>query len=185
MTHRWPIYCRGSSMLEVLVTIGILMVGLLGLAKLQGVATTSQMEAYQRSQALILLKDMAERINANRANASSYVTNTPLGTGSSQTTSCGGLSGKDLDSCQWQNALLGAAEMKGTDNVGGVIAARGCIYEVAPATPTQPGRYVIAVAWQGFNKTVAPSAIDCGEGAYGDDALRRVITMPLTIAKLN
>lgn len=63
----------GFSLIEVLVTILILMVGLLGLAGLQGRAVTSQMEAYQRSQALILMKDMADRINANRKNAASYV----------------------------------------------------------------------------------------------------------------
>jgi type IV pilus assembly protein PilV len=69
----------GSSMIEILVTIIILMIGLLGLAGLQGRAMTSQMEAYQRSQALILLKDMADRINANRVNAAAYVA--AVGTG--------------------------------------------------------------------------------------------------------
>ena len=52
----------GSSLIEVLITILILMVGLLGLAGLLGVAQTSQMESYQRSQALILLKDIQDRI---------------------------------------------------------------------------------------------------------------------------
>ena len=75
----------GFSLIEVLVTILILMVGLLGLAGLQSRALTAQMEAYQRSQALILLKDMADRINANRNVASCYAVSTPsdtsLGTG--------------------------------------------------------------------------------------------------------
>ena len=64
---------KGFSMVEVLVTIVILTIGLLGLAGLQGRASTAQMESYQRSQALILLADMADRINANRSNAAAYV----------------------------------------------------------------------------------------------------------------
>ena len=179
-----PVRSRGAGLIEVLVTIVILMVGLLGLAKLQGVATTAQMEAYQRSQALILQQDMGARTNANRANATNYVTASPLGTSSAQTTDCTGLSGKDLDYCQWQNALVGAGEFK-SGNIGGVVGARGCIYQIVAPTPTQPGQYLIAVAWQGFNKTVAPTGVDCGQGQYSDETLRRVVTLPLTIAKLN
>ncbi|CAH1090573.1 hypothetical protein NTG1052_80002 [Candidatus Nitrotoga sp. 1052] len=40
-------------MIEVLITIVILMVGLPRLASLQGRASTSQLESYQRSQALM------------------------------------------------------------------------------------------------------------------------------------
>ena len=61
-------------MLEVFITIVILTIGLLGLAGLQSRLQASEMEAYQRAQALILLNDMASRIATNRANAASYVT---------------------------------------------------------------------------------------------------------------
>jgi type IV pilus assembly protein PilV len=60
---------RGTTLLEVLVTLVILAIGLLGLAGLQTRLQVSEMEAYQRSQALILLNDMASRIASNRANA--------------------------------------------------------------------------------------------------------------------
>jgi type IV pilus assembly protein PilV len=65
---------RGTTLLEVLITIVILAIGLLGLAGLQARLQSSEMEAYQRSQALILLNDMASRIATNRANAANYVT---------------------------------------------------------------------------------------------------------------
>ena len=65
---------NGFSLIEVLVTIVILLIGLLGLAGLQLRALSSQMESYQRSQALILLKDMAGRIDNNRVNVASYIT---------------------------------------------------------------------------------------------------------------
>ena len=63
---------RGTSLIEVLVTIVILAIGLLGMAGLEARLQTSEMEAYQRAQALILLNDMASRISANGANAAFY-----------------------------------------------------------------------------------------------------------------
>ncbi len=62
----------GFSMIEVLVSLAILLVGLLGLAGLMAQSQRSEMESYQRTQALILLQDMADRINANRKAAICY-----------------------------------------------------------------------------------------------------------------
>src|SRR4030067_781531 len=125
---------KGFSLIEVLVTIVILMIGLLGLAGLQVRALTSQMESYQRSQALVLLKDMADRIEANRANASAYVTTTPRGTGYGTCAASGVGSAGDLG--EWHDALLGAAEVDSSGNKGGaMVGARGCIYEIAAAIP--------------------------------------------------
>jgi len=188
----------GFSMIEVLITIVILMIGLLGLAGLQTKALTAQMEAYQRSQALILLKDMADRINANRKVASCYAVTTDtangtpfLGTGSAVVPVCATGTAEQQaiavqDMTDWNELLLGAAEMAaGGGNVGAMIGARGCITQtVAPATGV-PSQYLVAVAWQGLNSTVIP-AIPCGQNQYGDnDALRRVVALPVTIADLN
>lgn len=190
----------GFSMIEVLVTIVILMIGLLGLAGLQARALTSQMESYQRSQALVLLKDMAGRIDANRKNVASYLTpvGTSLGTGDTQPASCAGLTGQLQDFCEWGNALKGAAEKQGADNVGAMIGARGCVYRIAASSPGVPGRYVVVVAWQGMNITAAPDATSsaaavglCGLGQYKDkdgatkEALHRVISLPIDMATLN
>ena len=49
----------GTSLVEVLVTIVITAIGLLGLAGMQSRLQTSEMESYQRAQALLLLEDMA------------------------------------------------------------------------------------------------------------------------------
>lgn len=169
----------GFSLIEVMVTLVILMTGLLGLAGLQGKALTSQMESYQRSQALILLKDMEDRMNANRAFHAGYVTSTPpLGVGS---TTCDTSSRAGMDLCEWSNALKGSAE--GTSS-GAMIGARGCIYRIPPASVTSPPEYVIAVAWQGLSKSAAP-AVACGTGSYGnDEGFRRVVTLPITIGNL-
>src|SRR5205814_2345916 len=70
----------GATMMEVLVSILIVVIGLLGLAGLQSRINLSEMESFQRAQALVLLQDMVDRINANRKNAALYVTTQPLGT---------------------------------------------------------------------------------------------------------
>lgn len=174
---------RGFSLIEVLVTIVILVIGLLGLAGLQFHALSSQMESYQRTQALVLVQDMAARINDNRINAASYVTATPLGTGYGSCTATGaGVAG---DLCDWSNALLGAAEVSSSSqNVGAMIGARGCIYQLSAAASGVPAQYLVAVAWQGLNPTSIP-AVNCGQGSYGsNDALRRVVSLPLSIAVL-
>ena len=175
---------KGFSLIEVLVTIVILVIGLLGLAGLQFHALTTQMESYQRSQALILLQDMAARINDNRANAANYVTATPLGTGYGSCTTTG--AGAAADMCDWNSELLGAAELDSSSNkVGAMIGARGCVYQISPAASGVPAQYLVAVTWQGLKPTAAP-AVNCGQGSYGsNDALRRAVTLPLSVAILN
>jgi type IV pilus assembly protein PilV len=111
---------KGFSLIEILITIVILMVGLLGLAGLQGFALTSQLESYQRAQALILLKDMEGRINANRNNAASYITASIGGTGAACPAEGASVASKDLS--QWCNALMGVAETQsGAASVGTMI----------------------------------------------------------------
>ncbi len=170
----------GFSLIEVLVTIVILVVGLLGLAGLQGWATTSQMESYQRAQAVILLQDIQDRINANRANAAAYVGNYA---GSASCPAAGTtLASQDVNA--WCNALQGAAESQSGVRVGAMIGAQGCITQItAPATGVA-SQYLIEVAWQGLNKTATPSS-NCGKGQYGDETRRRVISLPVNIANLN
>lgn len=60
---------RGSTLLEVLVSIVIIAFGLLGLAGLQATSVKSNLSAYQRSQATLLAYDLADRMRASRDNA--------------------------------------------------------------------------------------------------------------------
>jgi len=66
----------GFFMIEVLITVVIVLVGLLGLVAVQAKSQVAEMESYQRSQAIVLAQDMASRMNANRTDARnlSYVT---------------------------------------------------------------------------------------------------------------
>jgi type IV pilus assembly protein PilV len=182
---------RGTSMIEVLVTIVILMFGLLGLVGLQTKLQVSEMEAYQRTQALILLEDMANRIASNRNFAAGYVTgaNAPLGTGMDCPTST--TTRQQIDAGEWCDALKGAAETSGTGagatKIGAMIGGRGCV-ESLPG-----GEYLITVAWQGMGPVSAPPAsVACGSGLYNgatgaacsNDLCRRTVTTIIRIAAL-
>lgn len=180
-----PTSQRGATLLEVLVTIVILAIGLLGLAGLQTRLQTSEMEAYQRSQALILLNDMASRIATNRASAASYVTSTPDGVGKA---ACADVSTRDkADSCEWYNALQGAGETLGTNNnVGAMVGGRGCVEDL------NDGEYLVTVAWQGLTPITAPAS-NCGAGLYKGgtdskctgDLCRRTVSTVVRIGDLS
>jgi type IV pilus assembly protein PilV len=172
---------RGVTMIEVLISIVILTIGLLGVAALQAQMQTAEREAYQRTQALMLLQDMVARINANRKNAADYVTVAPLGTGSAiDCTAPATLAGEDQ--CAWHAALLGASETSGGAQLGAMTGAQGCI---SNPVPTMPRQVIVAVAWQGLSPTAAPGATDCGLGSYGaDDRFRRAIVASVTIGCL-
>ena len=180
-----PARQRGFLMLEVLITMVILLVGLLGLVGLQARAQQLENESYQRTQALMLLRDITNRINANRASAVSYSGTTVYGTGYTPDCSAPG-SVAEADLCSWHIALLGAAETSGgtcdesggTACVGAMIGARGCVTTIATDT------YLIQVAWQGLVKTATPPT-SCGSGNYGDETQRRVVTSVVQIGNLN
>lgn len=179
-------------MIEVLVTLVILLVGLLGLAGLQMQAQRSEMESYQRVQALILLEDMVGRINANRKVASCYATTSLspayLGTNAAANGSvaapvcASGTAEQNMraanDMAEWSNLLYGAAE---SGNTGAMLGGRGCV-----SFDAANGVGMVSVVWQGLGKTVAPvSGADCAANLYGHEAMRRVVTSPFTIGCLD
>lgn len=168
---------QGFSMMEVLVTIAIVMLGLLGMAGLQTRATMTEMESYQRAQALVLLQEMSDRLSANKMDHAAYVASELGGTGALKDCSAGTVAQKDL--CEWHNALLGAAETSAdAKSVGAMVGARGCI--TSPAANI----HVITVAWQGLVPTAAP-ADQCGLNAYGDDRQRRTVSTAVRKAILD
>lgn len=174
---------RGTSLIEVLITMVILAFGLLGLAGMQSKLHLTSTESYQRAQAIVLLSDIGERISANRVEAASYVTSTPLGTGDSEPADCNALAfGAARDKCELSNALKGAAEKKSSTNAGAMNGARSCVTQVQAenAATCTPAVYQITVAWQGLQKTRAPDD-QCGKDLYGEDAYRRAISVRVAV----
>jgi len=181
-------YPAGFAMVEVRVTLVVLLIGLLGLVGLMVRADTAQMESYQRVQAVILLNDMVNRIDSNRAVADCYANAakvaTPLGAGYAGTPSCAlGSPAQNAqaveDLKEWNTALLGSAEVVSGTNVGAMIGARGCVELIDAANKV----YMVSVNWQGLAPTAAP-ADACGQGQYGDDRTRRQVTATLRIGTL-
>jgi type IV pilus assembly protein PilV len=181
---------RGTSLVEILVTMVILSFGLLGIAVFHVKAQVASLESYQRAQAVILLEDMHARISATPAQASAYQTagTATLGTDGTDEDCTGKAIGAARDRCEWSAALRGAAEAKaGGTKVGAMIGARGCIEELQSPIPTGPGCrqgiYLVTIAWQGLHATRKPSQ-SCASGKYGTEAegLRRAISTRVAVA---
>ena len=173
---------RGVTMIEVLITIVILSFGLLGLAGLQARVQLAEIEAYQRAQAIVLLQDMVDRINANRKNSMSY-DGAVVGTGNTTIPAdCSALTGANLDICEWHNALLGNSETSGGgSSVGAMIGARGCITNTVA---TMPREFLVSVVWQGVTATATPASTTCGQNAYGNEGTRRAIVARVVVGCL-
>ena len=192
----------GFSMIEVLITMIILLVGLLSIGALQARAQIAEMESYQRAQALILMSDIIDRININRAtlNCFRFTTNTASGTPFIGAAGAGHLGAPgcaastatynamaDAAINQLDALLKGAAETVGGTSVGAMIGARACVsYDAATELPARPGTglYTITISWQALTDLVAPP-VNCANGLYGDEKKRRAVSTTMRIASIN
>lgn len=93
----------GVTLIEVLVTIVILSVGLLGLAGMHFQGLKNNQSSYFRSQATILAYTALDVMRANRANAIDGDYDIALGTAAPT-----GSSTSDIDLVYWKNALQGS-----------------------------------------------------------------------------
>lgn len=99
----------GVTLIEVLVSVLILAVGLLGLAALLGNAMQSNQHAQARTQAVFLAGDMMERMRANRTNSGAYslaemdATSTPDCNSAWVPAATGSIAENDIS--EWQNSL--------------------------------------------------------------------------------
>lgn len=162
----------GFTLIEVLVTIVILMIGLLGVLNLQARSSNVEFESYQRGQALTLAREMAARVSGARGSYTGFVNaavsstdgSVFVGTGSgaedfADTTdpdnptcvSAGAdaLSVAKFEMCQWQLALQGTAVTDNGGNAGAMIGANGCLIRVNPATAGALADFFVVVIWQG------------------------------------
>ena len=128
----------GFSMIEILVTLVILALGLLGTAGLQAQALRTNQGGQFRTKAVILAAEIGERMEANKAAAVAgrYAVNAGVSTSSSQnctTNSCNSddLANYDLDA--WQ------------DNVTDVLP--GGSWQITQTTIGNPSVYAIMVSW--------------------------------------
>ncbi|MAT91274.1 MAG: type IV pilus modification protein PilV [Halioglobus sp.] len=159
---------RGFTLIEVLTTFVILSVGVLGVVTMLIGSKSSQHEAIQRARAVSIADAMMEKIRANPAGLTGYVTGLgdPVGNesiGAEPDPDCVGeqcsaaqLAAHDL--WWWEQMLDGAAvtvTVDGdTDNVAGLREPRGCITFTSWAGKARTGQIRVMVQWQGLKETL-------------------------------
>ncbi|WP_440464722.1 type IV pilus modification protein PilV [Psychrobacter sp. ASPA161_6] len=90
----------GVGLIEVMVALLLLSVAVLGYSALQGQAIKATNESFERSQSLVMMRNIAEKIHANPAAITDYATglNESYSSSSAPTSQCG-LDGVVADLC--------------------------------------------------------------------------------------
>lgn len=178
----------GFTLLEVLIALIVLSIGLLGIAGLQGTSKRTNFEAIQRTTAVMLARDIMERMRANSGAVASY-TGTTITSGSlaapnpncaSAANECTETELAADDLYEWQEALSGATETKAGANTGGLSVPYGCI--VAGANP---GEVIVTVAWQGLVTLVDTNPNTCGNALGNNRRLVELNTFITDVDALN
>ena len=104
MKTKYPVKrpLAGFTLLEVLISVLVLSVGLLGLAGLQATGLKTNHSAYMRSQAVSYGYDILDRMRANRLSALSGTYNIAMGAGAPAGTSIA-----QTDLREWKNLIAG------------------------------------------------------------------------------
>ena len=178
---------RGFSMIEVLVSVLVTSVGLVGMAGMQVTSKRAGHEAIQRTTATAMAMDILERMRSNPQALASYAT---AGLGGStieteptpkctndNTEICNALQLAAHDLWEWERAIDGASETRLLDEVeistGGLLNPTGCIAVTG-------NMVTVTMAWEGYEALSSPGDNLCGvgDGKYGDgDGKRQVIVV--------
>jgi type IV pilus assembly protein PilV len=154
----------GVTLIEVLVTILVLAIGLLGIAAVQTTAMTGNFASYQATQASFLATGMMERIRANRAayaNGNSYYQltagSTPSVTTTCYSSACTPQQQAQWDMAVWYSQVTGVSAGSGVttlgvkDSAGNPIGAlpggQASITCDSPFPITGPGKCIVSVYW--------------------------------------
>ena len=192
MNHRTA---RGFTLVEVLITVFVIGVGLLGMAGLQVIAKKTAYDATQRTLASQAVQDILTRMRANAGVAGAYVTDdaTALEAPASacDSSDCDPTALAAWDLYRWGRVLSEGGEVDDEGAAtGGLVTPTACV--LAGATT---GHYRIAVAWRGITPLPPPEDADdpsdpanvaCGVDAYldaeGIDDYRRVLVLDAFVA---
>ncbi|MDH5649150.1 MAG: type IV pilus modification protein PilV [Gammaproteobacteria bacterium] len=179
----------GLTLIEVLITLVIISVGLLGIAALQLISKQSSFESLQRSTATALASEILERMRANpNANALATYAGTqeapsaPLdGTvfASEPTPVCSTadpclpVAGNTAnlanhDRWEFEQLLVGVTETSASGaNVGGLVSPTLCITTQVPAANlNRSGLYAVTIVWRGQAKLKDNATTNtCGQGS--------------------
>lgn len=159
----------GVALIEILMSLLILSVGVIGLSNVQINAKRLAQEALQRTKAASLASDMLERIRANPKGFATY-NGAEVGRSSASTepadcrfVACApaGVAARDL--WEWEQTLDGADETRmvsdQTRQVGGLYLPYGCVITDFGG---QASRVQVTISWEGFRDLGYTGANTCG-----------------------
>ncbi len=167
----------GVGFVEILVSLLVFTVGILGLSATQLAAKQASYAATQRSIASSLASDILERMRGNPGELTSYAVKEVGSSALPATVNCNTswCSTADLaafDLYEWSGLLAGVSEritIAGvTSYAGGLVDSRACI-------AVQDGSVTVAIAWRGAEDSANPGGSKCGQasGLYGASHERR------------
>ena len=158
----------GFSLLEVMIALVILASGILGAVAMQAMAKKGSFDSMQRSLASAIAQDIIERMRSNQSITTileSYEGTyglaeftAPVPRCNTQASICTAAQMVRNDLYEWQQILTGADVTSGSDNVGGLVGAIGCITHANNAV-------TVVISWQGRTEFVDSATANCGTGS--------------------
>ncbi len=148
---------KGFSLIEVLVSLVILVVGLIGIFNLHIVAKRGSFESFQQTQASYYVNDIINRMKLNRSQLNGYAgtysgnlsnpspeCDTGVGGGAAV---CTNVQTRIWDLYQWEQLFGGASESVGGRDVGGLDTPTACIQVQAS------GAVLVVITWRGIRSS--------------------------------
>jgi type IV pilus assembly protein PilV len=136
----------GLGLIEILVTVLVLGIGILGVASTQVVSLKMNAQSQSRSQAVLLADDMLDRIRANPSNVGSYA----LANGAAQ----GADNGQCDTSFSPNNGSVAADDIAAWDN------SLACLLPAAERTIAVNGNTItITIDWDQDDQSMNPVVV--------------------------
>ncbi|GIU41903.1 type IV pilus modification protein PilV [Shewanella colwelliana] len=173
---------KGFSLIEVMVSLVIMVIGLIGIFNLHIVAKRGSFESFQQTQASYYANDIISRMKLNSSQLASYGSSSGVGTQYSGTPTTPGTACTGAATCtpaqmaawdlfEWRAAFTGQAEVVNAQNVGGLDTPTACIQ-------VNGNNVTVVMSWRGIRST-SDSELFVGCGSANDR--RRVYSIQTVI----
>lgn len=159
---------NGFSLIEVMVSLVILVIGLIGIFNLHIISKQGSFESFQQTQASYYANDIINRMKLNPSQLTSYGTSSGVGSKYSGipsipspackgTAICSPAQMAAWDLYEWRASFIGEAEIVNTQNVGGLDVPTACILIIG-------NNVTVVMSWKGIRSTSDSEQYDgCGD----------------------
>ncbi|WP_133406229.1 type IV pilus modification protein PilV [Parashewanella tropica] len=144
---------KGLSLIEVLVSLVILVIGLIGVFNLHLISKQGSFESFQQTQASYLAHDIINRMKANSSQLPSYEgeyssmpTSTPNNLCNDVSDPCTAVEMRMANLYQWQKALTGQYEIDDKTPIGGLDEPTACI-------TVKDEKVEVKITWKAIRET--------------------------------